>query len=443
MAYKKYYKSNSSAGSIKSAKDYENDAFARFADMLIEKLENGKQQNWQKPWFPAGKTAWPRALYRKGKEYHGMNAMMLMLLCEEQGYKIPVFATSEYIYGLNKQKDANGRTILDEKGHGLPMVDAKGEKLPFVHILKGEHSFPVFLTGVNIVNKDDPKDKIKWADYVNLTPDEQKQYNVYRHRFVHSVFNVDQTNLKEARPELYAKLGKENSPRTMEIDPSREFSFPPLDTMIEKQLWICPIKVQELKTFDSPHFSLTRNEVVLGLKSQYVQGGHPESWANDAFHEITHSTGYKDCLDRFKPDRGKDSYAREELVAEIGAALCCQRYGIPKTLKEDSLPYVQSWLSQLHEKPEFIRTVMKDVKMATGIIDAKIEEVRKVYLCEKDAEKLDVREDEESAIEYGEDGDMQLGSEESLGADKKQGEGEKQGQEQGESEEHRRGIVRR
>ena len=440
MAYKKKY--SKPAGGY-NPKETEDKAFERFADMLIEKLENGKKQNWQKPWFAAGSMAWPKALYRKGKEYHGMNALMLMLHCEKEGYKIPVFATREYIFGLNKQRDSNGRTLLDEKGHGLPAVDENGEKLPFVHILKDQHSFPVFVSSVNIVNKDDPKDKIKWADYVNLSQEEQQQYKVYHNRIVHFVFNVDQTNLKEARPELYAKLEKENCPPPLEIDPSKEFNFAPLDTMIEKQLWICPIKVQELKAGDSPHFSLTKNEVVLGLKSQYVQGGHPESWVNDAFHEITHSTGYETCLDRFKADRDKDSYAREELVAETGAALLCQRYGIPKTLKEDSIPYVQSWLSQLDEKPEFIRTVMKDVKMATSVIDAKIEEIRRVYLGEKEDDKLDVREDEESTIEYDEDGDMQLGRGEVLGADKKQGEGENRGQEHSETEEHKRGGMHR
>ena len=79
-------------------------------------------------------------------------------------------------------------------------------------------------------------------------------------------------------------------------------------------------------------------------------------------------------------------------------------------------------LSDLHEKPEFIRTVLKDVKMATGIIDAKIDEVCRQYLGQDD--KLDVREDEEPTLEYDEMGDAQLTEGESLGADKKQGAGE-------------------
>lgn len=444
----KYYKNRSQSSKtgekknwdeiVTERKEREGKAFDLFADMLIKKLENAQKTQWKKPWFAEGEMAWPKALY--GKPYHGMNALMLTLLCEEKGYKVPVFATRERVFSLNFQKDADGKTVQDEKGHGQRAVDANGQKLPFVHVLKDEHSFPVFLTKVTVMNPE-TKEKIRWADYVNLEPEEQEKYNVYTKRFMHYVFNIDQTNLKEARPELYEKIVKENTPQQVDVAEGEEFSFAPIDVMIDKQLWICPVKVQELKGGQSPHFSITKNEVVIGLKSQYVKGGHPESWVNDCFHEMIHSTGHESCLDRFKGERDRNSYAREELVAEVGAALSCHRYGIPKTIKEDSVPYVKSWLSELHENPDFIRTVLKDVKMATSVLDSKIEHVRKVYLGEED--KLDIREEEVSTLEYDETGDAHLGEGESLGADKKQGHGEGVNQEPSETEEHKRGGMRR
>lgn len=45
-----------------------------------------------------------------------------------------------------------------------------------------------------------------------MSAEEQKEYNVYPKLNVYQVFNVAQTNLKEARPELYAKLEAENKP---------------------------------------------------------------------------------------------------------------------------------------------------------------------------------------------------------------------------------------
>lgn len=37
-----------------------------------------------------------------GREYNGMNAMMLLLHCEKEGYKIPRFCTFDRIQQFNK-----------------------------------------------------------------------------------------------------------------------------------------------------------------------------------------------------------------------------------------------------------------------------------------------------------------------------------------------------
>ena len=438
MAYYKKHNPSGAGLNVASSKERDAKVFERFSNMLIEKLESVKKSDWKKPWFTPGELSWPKALY--GRDYHGMNAMMLMLHCEKEKYHIPVFATHEQLYSLNYRKDKEGNRIA--------VVGADGEKLPFLHVLKGEKSFPVFLSQVNVVHKD-TKERIKWSDYVALSPAGQQDYQVYHNRRVYPVFNIEQTNIREARPALYARLEKENIPCQVEAIDGEEFRFAPIDTMIDRQLWICPVKVRELQAGDSPHYSISKNEIILGLKSQYVAGGRPESWVNDCFHEMIHSTGAAGCLDRLKPTRDRDSYATEEIVAEVGAALCCHRYGIPKTIKEDTIPYVQSWLDSLHEKPSFIRTVLKDVKLATSIVDSKIEKVRRMYLDAKEQEdgKPDLREDVEPVIEYDEDGDLHIGNGKSRDADKKQGEGERHVQEHsthGENEESRRsGFVRR
>lgn len=65
MAYKK---DNTSDG--RTAEDR---ALDRFAEMMIEKISS-IQQDWRKPWFTEGTTAWPKNL--SGREYNGMNALM-------------------------------------------------------------------------------------------------------------------------------------------------------------------------------------------------------------------------------------------------------------------------------------------------------------------------------------------------------------------------------
>lgn len=69
----------------------EDKALDLFAEMMIEKIE-GIQKDWKKPWFTEGTLQWPRNLH--GREYNGMNAFMLLLHCEKEGYKIPVSARS-------------------------------------------------------------------------------------------------------------------------------------------------------------------------------------------------------------------------------------------------------------------------------------------------------------------------------------------------------------
>lgn len=102
-----------------------------------------------------------------------------------------------------------------------------------------------------------------------------------------------------------------------------------------------------------------------------------EAFYGTLFHEMIHSTGAKDQLDRFSPSHGFGSseYAREELVAELGSALTSQRYGMTKNIKEDSCAYLKSWLTQLKESPQFIKTTLLDVKKATSMLTQIVDKV--------------------------------------------------------------------
>ena len=76
----------------------EDKALDLFAEMMIEKIESiGK--DWHKPWFTEGSLPWPRNLH--GREYNGMNALMLLLHCEKQGYTIPRFCTFDCVQRLS------------------------------------------------------------------------------------------------------------------------------------------------------------------------------------------------------------------------------------------------------------------------------------------------------------------------------------------------------
>ena len=338
-------------------KSSEDRALDRFTDMLIEKIQK-LQGDWKKPWFSENSTQWPKNL--SGREYNGMNSLLLMMHAEKEGYKLPVWATFDRIAGLNYTQGKEGRT---------PAVDKDGEKLPVVSINKGEKSFPVFITVFTVVDPE-TKEKIKYDDYKRMSEEERAKYKVYPKLQVYNVFNVAQTNLQEARPELWKKLEDANSPKKFEQE-GEQFSFEPVDRMIKDNLWICPIK--EVKG-DNAYFSISRNEIVVPTRQQFING---ESFYSNLFHEMGHSTGAENQLNRLKPGQtfGSAEYAREELVAELGAALVAQRYGMTKNIKEDSAAYLKSWLNSLHESPDFLKTTLFDVKRSTGMITQRIDKI--------------------------------------------------------------------
>ena len=324
----------------------EDKALDLFSEMMITKIESLRSKDgWKKPWFTEGALQWPKNL--NGREYNGMNAFLLLLHCEKEGYRIPRFCTFDRIQQSN-------RTGSKDK-----------EAKPRVSVLKGEHSFPVMLTTFTVVDKE-TKERIKWEDYKLLSQEQREKYNVYPKLQTYHVFNVAQTNLKEVRPELWEKLEQEYS--MPKVD--RSGAFEPVDRMIADNRWICPIK---LMYGDSAYYSISKNEIVVPEKGQFKDG---ESFYSNLYHEMGHSTGAENQLDRLKPTTfGSAEYAREELVAELTAALTAQRYGMSKHLKDDTAAYLKAWLDSLKESPQFIKTVLLDVKKASSMLTQRIDQI--------------------------------------------------------------------
>ena len=348
----------------------EQKALDLFSEMMISKIESLRSKDgWKKPWFTEGTLQWPKNL--NGREYNGMNAFLLLLHCEKEGYRIPRFCTFDRIQQFNKP--------------GSRDKEAK----PRVSVLKGEHSFPVMLTTFTVVDKE-TKEHIKWEDYKLLSQEQREKYNVYPKLQTYHVFNVAQTNLKEVRPELWEKLEQEYS--MPKVD--RSEAFEPVDRMITDNRWICPIKPMY---GDSAYYSISKNEIVVPEKGQFKDG---ESFYSNLFHEMGHSTGAENQLDRLKPTTfGSAEYAREELVAELTAALTAQRYGMSKHLKDDTAAYLKAWLDSLKESPQYIKTVLLDVKKASSMLTQRIDQIALKIEEEKKAEQTENIGNEEKETE--------------------------------------------
>lgn len=341
--YKKYY-------APLDERSTENRALERFAEMIIKKIETIKS-DWKTPWFTENTLSWPKNL--SGRRYNGMNAFMLFLHCENKGYQIPVFMTFEQVMGLNYEGTIKNRKQL---------TDEEGNPLEKVSVLKGEKSFPVFLTVFTVIDNE-TKEKIKFDDYKKLSNNEQEKYRVYSNLQVYNVFNINQTNIQEIRPELYAKLKAENVPLPPEIS-ADGYCFPAIDKMIKNNEWLCPIY---LKYQNEAYYSVSKDEIILPEKEQFYD---PESFYGTGLHEMIHSTGAKGRLDRFEKE-----YGEEELIAEFGSALIMQKYGLRKMIKEESCTYLKYWLKELKESPAFIKKILLQVKRATAMVNERIEAI--------------------------------------------------------------------
>ena len=328
-----------------------------FADIMIDKIKN-LQQDWKQPWISPGAAQLPRNL--NGRNYNGMNSIILMFMQEKNHWQTSRYATFDRITDMNYAKDKDGK-----RQHLL--TDKDGNKLPFVRINKGEKSTPVMITTFTCVHKQ-TNERIKYDDYKQLDAKERNEFSVFPKQHVYNVFNVDQTNLKEARPELYETYRKE-AQGTLELSDKGMATLPEIDAMIAKDLYVCPIKPT---AGNDAYYSVARDEIIIPEKAQFIDG---ESFYSNLLHEMSHASGSPDRLNRIKPTQDRTSYSREELVAELTAALVSSRYGMAKHVKSDSAAYLKSWLGSLNEDPEFIKTTLNDVKRSASFITQRMEAV--------------------------------------------------------------------
>ena len=96
-----------------------------------------------------------------------------------------------------------------------------------------------------------------------------------------------------------------------------------------------------------------------------------ESYYSVAFHELTHSTGHPSRLDRpdtMKPSFGSHAYSKEELIAEMGAAMLCGICGISPATVENSAAYIQTWLKALKDDKRLVIVAASAAQKAADYI---------------------------------------------------------------------------
>lgn len=118
------------------------------------------------------------------------------------------------------------------------------------------------------------------------------------------------------------------------------------------------------------YYAPSQDTVVIPMLSQFTNA---EEYYSTAFHELTHSTGAKHRLNRLAEGKaaafGNLEYSKEELVAELGAAMLVNHCGI-ETEKSfrNSAGYVQGWLKALNNDQRLIVSAASKAEKAVEYI---------------------------------------------------------------------------
>lgn len=267
------------------------DLYTRVTNAILADLEKGVRFCLQ-PWN-AGHAAGPvsRPLRASGQPYRGINVLMLWSAAITNGFAAPIWIT------FKQAKELNGTVRKGSKGSLVVYADR------------------IARTEIGEDGQENERDIYFMKGYV--------------------VFNIAQ--IDGLPPHYYAMAPPRLDPQSRIEAADRFFAATGVDIRHGgNHAFYAP----ESDYIQMPPFESFRDA---------------ESYCATLAHEMTHWTKHPTRLDRQFGRRrfGDEGYAREELVAEIGAAFLCCDLGITPEQRDDHAAYIGHWL-----------TILKDDKRA-------------------------------------------------------------------------------
>ncbi len=283
--------------------------YAQVAEGLISLMEQGVAP-WSKPWIVRGANdPWLPHNGFSGRKYNGFNSLYLSLLMQKNSWDDPRF------YTWNNVKSALGEVRAGEEKKWTLVVYNKR------------------------ISKPDESDPDKFKTFYLM-----KYYRVYNACQVDGLAPFD--------------------------------SFVPDDSFIHDDSF--PVAERVVSDFEDANTI----RISYGGDRAFYQPGMdiiqmPEveqfktlaSFYQTLFHEVIHSTGHASRHDRLgeRSGFGSDEYAKEELVAEFGAAFLCANTDVP--LAEDqSAAYLKSWAARCKDDPGMLVTAVNAAQRAADFV---------------------------------------------------------------------------
>ena len=277
---------------------------------LIQALESGNTKLWRKEWTVKG--GFRNVL--SGHEYKGSNPALLCLQSSIRGWHLPLFIGAGQAKSINclPKRGSRSARILQPllREYETKELDVNGEAKKAQYM--SYKCVPVFnVQDVRGLDDQASKKLEKLIDDAVLTAKPRK---------------LD-VRVKEAHDRLF---------------------------QWEKQ-------VTTIKGGDRAYYRESSDEIVIPKRYNFK---NDESYLATYAHECIHSTKHKSRL-----QRNDLSYPNEELVAELGAYIVCNRLQISNLDTMNHAAYLQAWCPMLKSDPKILfKSLANAVKAADLVI---------------------------------------------------------------------------
>ncbi len=359
-------KYSSKQNAKKTDNEQKSNGIAAMFDRLIQYAKVIESSDWKMGW-QTNQASW-RGLPQNisGREYTGGNSFYLMMATMANNYSMPVYATFNQINKLNEH-------LMDDKGR-IP----KDKWDQAVHVNKGEQSDYAIFSTVQYKNTEDPKEKsLTREQFLQLPKEERDKYEEKWINYAHAIFNVDQTNMREVRPELYEKLkermGMEQRENFIQ-DTKGMYAEPAIDYILQNQTWRCPVHFTEesREAFYSP----SKDEITIPKKEQFNIPYTEKDLERDIKKILEPAMKMKPAIENFsEADRNlsnlRDNKDNLEYKAELRATLVLentfgQQLGILRQDGQTIRDYAQQISKEINNNRENIIAIKDQEAKITG-----------------------------------------------------------------------------
>ncbi len=260
-----------------------------------------------------------------GSKYKGVNQLIL-----------------NYTSYVRKYTDNRWYTFIQIKNKGWKLRNAKGEGVPieFWSVYDKKNKVNISIDEYNRI--------------IQNSPDEKENYRLFNKTTF--VYNA---SLIEGVPQQIFKYNK--------IETSKY-----INSIIKK------LGVKYVEGGDRAYYIPMMDQIVIPSKEKFFD---TYSYYATQLHEICHSTGNVNRLNRNLLSNNEMDYAKEELVAEISSSFLMQRLNIDVKAEhyDNHKSYIQSWISILNDKPQDLFNAINESNKVCDYIDNKVKEKNRSY----------------------------------------------------------------